>query len=227
MAGHGHIDPRRHLRPGRYLVRLLAARGQNRPRTVTTVIAPARAPESRRLHEGGHRYAQPPSIGSVVAGLVVLAVLDRAAGARGAAGVTEHGADTGTVTPDPEHAAPPSQPMCRSRSLQARLRSTYFWILPVEVFGSSPKVTDFGALNRASRRADVLEMSSWVALAPSFSVTYAAGTSPQRSSGIPMTATSSTAGWSRDGLLDLDRGDVLAAGDDHVLLRPEPTYPSG
>ena len=35
-----------------------------------------------------------------------------------------------------------------------------------------------------------------MALAPSCRVTYAAGTSPQRSSGTAITATSSTAGWS-------------------------------
>ena len=43
------------------------------------------------------------------------------------------------------------------------------------------------------------------------------GTSPQRSSGTAITAASSTAGMVHDRLLDLDRGDVLAAGDDHVL----------
>src|SRR6185503_5061169 len=32
---------------------------------------------------------------------------------------------------------------------RARSRRMNFWILPVDVFGSSPNTTDFGALNRA------------------------------------------------------------------------------
>ena len=47
--------------------------------------------------------------------------------------------------------------------------------------------------------------------------TNATGTSPHFSSGGATTAASSTAGWRRERLLDLDRRDVLAAGNDDVL----------
>ena len=41
--------------------------------------------------------------------------------------------------------------------------------------------------------------------------------SPYLASGTPTTATSSTAGWPIQKLLDFPRRDVLAAADDHVL----------
>ena len=47
-----------------------------------------------------------------------------------------------------------------------RPRSTNFWILPVEVFGSSPNSTALGALNRASRSRTCSMISSSVACAP-------------------------------------------------------------
>jgi hypothetical protein len=56
-----------------------------------------------------------------------------------------------------------------------------------------------------------------VDLLPGVRTTRALTVSPHFSSGTPITATSATAGWEQ-GVLDLDRGDVLAAGDDHVLL---------
>ena len=52
---------------------------------------------------------------------------------------------------------------------------------------------------------------------PGCELTNASGRSPHFSSGTPTTAASSTAGWREERLLDLDGGDVLPAGDDHVL----------
>ena len=62
--------------------------------------------------------------------------------------------------------------------------------------------------------------SSAVSLAPGRCTTNAASTWPNSSSGTPTTATSATAGWCREQLLDLDREDVLAARDDHVVVAP-------
>ncbi len=75
------------------------------------------------------------------------------------------------------------------------MRSTYFWILPVAVFGSSAvKVTPRGALKWASRSRANAMISSPVALLPSRSTTKACGVSPHFSCGRPTIATSWTAG---------------------------------
>jgi hypothetical protein len=67
--------------------------------------------------------------------------------------------------------------------------------LPVDVRGSEPKNTAFGALNRAVRSRTSSISSSGVADAPGRSSTNATGTSLQRTSPRPTTALSSTAGW--------------------------------
>jgi hypothetical protein len=72
-------------------------------------------------------------------------------------------------------------------------RSAFFCTLPVAVFGSGPKITRLGALNRASRRRACSISSAPLAAAPSLSVTNATGTSPHFSSGAATTATSRTA----------------------------------
>ena len=88
----------------------------------------------------------------------------------------------------------------------------------MDVFGQLAERHRLRRLEPGQPAADVLDdLRLGRRSRPSCSVTYAAGTSPQRSSGTAITAASSTAGWLGDGLLDLDRGDVLAAGDDHVL----------
>src|SRR2546430_1452617 len=74
-------------------------------------------------------------------------------------------------------------------------RSRNFWILPVEVFGSSPKTTARGALNLARwpRQNSMISISE--ALEPGFNSTKAQGVSPHFSSGRATTAAASTAGW--------------------------------
>ncbi len=56
-----------------------------------------------------------------------------------------------------------------------------------------------------------------MAVIPSRSRMQAHTASPYLASGTPTTATSSTAGWPIEKLLDFARRDVLAAADDHVL----------
>ena len=77
----------------------------------------------------------------------------------------------------------------------ARSRSTYFWILPVDVFGSSQKTIFFGALKRASSCWQWAISSASVAVAPGFSSTNAHGVSPHFGSGWATTAATTTAGW--------------------------------
>src|SRR5437879_6395354 len=74
-------------------------------------------------------------------------------------------------------------------------RSRNFWILPVEVFGSSPNTTARGALNLARwpRQNSMISISE--ALASGFSSTKAHGVSPHFASGFATTAAASTAGW--------------------------------
>src|SRR5207249_9173656 len=88
----------------------------------------------------------------------------------------------------------PSRPWLRYHVFFALSRNTNFWILPVEVFGSGPKTTWRGALNRAMRSRQKAMISPGSAAAPSFSVTKAQGVSPQFGSGFATTAASSTAG---------------------------------
>src|SRR5258706_2265919 len=79
--------------------------------------------------------------------------------------------------------------------LLARSRSRNFWILPVEVLGSGPKITVFGALKRAMRARQNSMISSTLAEAPSFSSMNAHGVSPHLGSGCATTAAIITAGW--------------------------------
>lgn len=77
--------------------------------------------------------------------------------------------------------------------------SRCFWILPVAVFGSGPKKTDFGTqyagifsrlnLIMSSAKRPSLDLST-----PGLRVTKAQGDSPHRSSGLATTDTSSIAG---------------------------------
>src|SRR4029079_7841400 len=73
-------------------------------------------------------------------------------------------------------------------------RSTNFWILPVEVFGSSPNTTARGALNLAIWPRQNSTSSASVTLAPGLSSTNAHGVSPHLASGMATTAAPSTAG---------------------------------
>src|ERR1022692_4351593 len=81
-----------------------------------------------------------------------------------------------------------------SRPAHSLSRNLNFCTLPVEVFGSGPNSTVFGALKRAIFSRQKAMISSAVALSPGLSVTNAFGTSPHFSSGTPTTAASSTAG---------------------------------
>src|SRR5207237_452805 len=78
----------------------------------------------------------------------------------------------------------------------ARSRSAYFWILPVEVFGSGPNTTLFGTL-KCARLARQKAMISATATSPAsgFSVIKAQGVSPHFSSGFATTAASMICGW--------------------------------
>ena len=73
-------------------------------------------------------------------------------------------------------------------------RRTFFWIFPVEVFGRSLNTKRLGTLYLA-RRSRTKSASAVASTSPDFlSMTKATGTSPQRSSGIPTTALSTTEG---------------------------------
>ena len=69
---------------------------------------------------------------------------------------------------------------------------------------------------RAGRQSEPSRRSA-VVPSPSRGTTTARPTSPQRSSGTPMTAHSTTPGIGEQRVLHLGGVDVLAAGDDHVL----------
>jgi acyl-CoA dehydrogenase len=81
-----------------------------------------------------------------------------------------------------------------SCSSLARSRRTVFWILPVDVLGSSPNSKRLGTLYRASRSL-AYSVSAPASTSSFRSATKATGTSPQRSCGIPTTALSTTEGW--------------------------------
>ena len=99
-----------------------------------------------------------------------------------------------------------------------RSRSSRFRTLPEGFLGSaSMNTTSFGTLNFASWPRQCSISSSGVVVAPALNTTYATGTSPQRSSGRPTTAASTTDVVLVEHALDLGAGDVLTAGHDHVL----------
>ena len=106
-----------------------------------------------------------------------------------------------------------------SRPAHSRSRSTNFWTLPVEVFGSSPNSTASGHLKCAMRsrqkRDDLL--ARWPS-APGLSVTNAFGPLAPLLVGDGDDGALQHGGVAGDRLLDLDGRDVLAAGDDDVLL---------
>ena len=103
------------------------------------------------------------------------------------------------------------------QSLLACSRSSNFWILPVEVLGSGPNTTVRGALKRASSLAAVLDQL----------LGRGGGALAQRDEGAralaPLLVGPGDHGGLQhgrmtvEGALDLDRADVLAAGDDDVL----------
>ena len=104
------------------------------------------------------------------------------------------------------------------RRRRSRSRSSYFLTLPVDVFGSSPNSISLGALKpgqRLAREGD--QLLGRERRARPLSATKPFGRSPHFSSGIATTAASSTSGMADERALDLDRRDVLAAGDDDVL----------
>ena len=83
---------------------------------------------------------------------------------------------------------------------------------------SGPNVTKRGHLKCARCvRHQAMMSPSVTSVAPGFSVTKACGVSPHFSSGRATTAASITSGMLVEHFLDLQRRDVLAAGDDDVL----------
>ena len=80
--------------------------------------------------------------------------------------------------------------------------------------------TFLGTLKRATRSFMCASSSSGVAAVPGLSTTTARPTSPHFASGTPTTAALLHGGVLVEHALDLERVDVLAAGDEHVLLAP-------
>ena len=115
----------------------------------------------------------------------------------------------------PFHRSLPIAP--RRYSCLARSRSSNFWILPVDVLGSGPNTTLAGALKWASRSRHQAMMPASSAVAPGFSVTKAQGRSPIALVGHRDHRRLHHRRVAVERLLDLERGDVLAAGDDDVL----------
>src|SRR3954451_16471336 len=87
-----------------------------------------------------------------------------------------------------------AHPIAFSRPAHSCSRRTNFWILPVDVRGSSPNSTAPGHLNFARCSRQNSSSSSSPASSPDLSSTNAFGRSPHFSSGIATTATSETAG---------------------------------
>src|SRR2546428_5061432 len=99
-------------------------------------------------------------------------------------------------------------------------RSSRRRILPDAVFGISlTKTKRRGRLKLARSGLSRQKRSSSSAVTPAPGTTKAATRSPNLSSASPATATLD-AGVARESLLDLDRMDVLAAADDHVVDAP-------
>jgi hypothetical protein len=107
--------------------------------------------------------------------------------------------------------APSGQASCFRRS-----RKTFFCTLPVEVFGRGPKTIRFGALKRANWARTWLVSSTAVAGTPSRSATNDRDFAPLlvRRGDDRGLEHRRMAG---ERVLDLDRRDVLAAGNDDVL----------
>ena len=97
--------------------------------------------------------------------------------------------------------------------------SLNFCSLPVAVRASSSRSsTVVGHLKCASRPRQCSISSASSPSRPGTSTTSALTVSPHFSSGTPMTAASATCGVRAERVLHLDRRDVLAPADDHVLL---------
>jgi hypothetical protein len=87
-------------------------------------------------------------------------------------------------------------PARRHRGAGGGGAATGFWILPVPPLGSSSRKRDLpGRLEAGEPVPHPVDQLGLGASRPGRSATQARGTSPHRSSGIPTTATSSTAGW--------------------------------
>ena len=101
-------------------------------------------------------------------------------------------------------------------------RRVCFWILPVPPLGRSARmVTSRRRLEvgeALAHEGDQARLRSAARRRRHGATRRPRGTSPHRSSGVPTTAASRTAGWVEQCVLDLGAGDVLAAGDDQVLL---------
>ena len=97
-------------------------------------------------------------------------------------------------------------------------RRTYFWIFPVEVFGSGPNTTARGTLKcaRCSRHHAMMSPPV-IGGASGLSVTNAQGVSPHFGIRLRHHRGLHDGGVPVEDLLDLERRDVLAAGDDDVL----------
>ena len=105
-----------------------------------------------------------------------------------------------------------------SRPFHSFSRRTNFCTFPVDVFGRSPNSTAAGHLKWAMCCRQKSMISGAVAARPGLSVTNALGRSPHFSSGHRDHGALEHGRMPGDRLLDLDRRDVLAAGDDDVLL---------
>src|SRR5215208_6544406 len=105
-----------------------------------------------------------------------------------------------------------------SRPRHSRSRRTYFCTLPVEVFGSGPNSTASGALKWASR-------SRQKSISSALGHVLVRAQRDERLRTLPplLVREGDNSAFEHrrmaaDRVLDLDRGDVLAAGDDDVLL---------
>ncbi|MGY3467361.1 hypothetical protein ACVW0I_004232 [Bradyrhizobium sp. LM6.11] len=97
------------------------------------------------------------------------------------------------------------------------MRSRNFWIFPVDVFGIGPNITAFGVLKPLICERQKAMISASLALAPSFSSTKAQGTSPHFRIGLCDHGGEQHGRVLVEDVLDLDGGNVLAAGNDDVL----------
>ena len=112
------------------------------------------------------------------------------------------------------HARPP----IRSRwPTRPRSRSTNFWILPVDVFGSSPKTTRFGTLKRARWRAAMLDQLGLGDRRAGLQLDERARRLAPLRVGLRDDRRGEHRRMAIEHVLDLERADVLAAGDDDVL----------
>src|SRR5258708_5213143 len=185
---------------GAHFARLLAANGAK-------VALAARRIERLTSHSTGNARPPAPAISEEIAGAGGRALpvecdvrrsIRRAASATLAplaASSRAKWAPSPLDAPVTSAAAPPRSILRLIYSSRAWSRSANFWIFPVEVLGSAPKMMVLGTLKwaRLARHHSVSSVA--LAVLPGFSMTKAQGLSPHFSSGRATTAASMTAGW--------------------------------